>query len=558
MSSAIYVEQSDAYSYDIVAHEFGHYMSWAGGFLSSAPPPTSHTWQSHMINAASTSPSAAGGKLNRAQGLANAMDEGFADYFAAGVGAYWTALGSSIIGVGDPSGNGEPILHGATFSGYSSGGFPNVTVSFQHSLINLRNSTDKGAGEDTEGTIARILWGINYGGYSLAGAPGAPYQYHSTGIGAVDYGVWSLLVSAKPVSLSDLLVDVLTTDSPTPAERLGLNELLAQNGVPPIPIPVPQQQGAPAPGAGTSNAGPTVLVAGASIMMPIFTANIPQIANPPGGVSDDQLNAFAFVFLDSDYNEIDDIPGIGADGFDEAESVANSSGVYVGGGYIAPMDESVATVSWQPTAQQWQAITNAGAAYWEVVGRDSTEYFPSVDGQSTAPAGFVRTGDYASAAQPITIVEAPTVSAGSAQEGNTGTIQILLAQPAPVDETVDYQATDITAAWGTNYTFASASYPDGTPVGGGGALPERGTIVIAAGQQEVDITVQTTNQNSTDDKTFGLIAWLDGASQPELDPDGVFTINGSQSTSGGGSGGPLDTPTLNANAKWTVHYALAA
>ena len=263
------------------------------------------------------------------------------------------------------------------------------------------------------------------------------------------------------------------------------------------PDPNPQQQGAlpndeGGGGDGGDDDGVQTYSYNPGGPAPVFSFNIPQVTDPPAGVPADELNAFSVVFLDANYNEIDytyidsngDYSAV-LDGFTGLAAVTNSSGVFVGGSYIAPLDESASTVSWQPSGAEWQAIAAANPAYWEVVGRDGAEYFPIVDGQSTAPAGFVDTGDYTSAAQPITVLPAPQVQISYPNDPIDDiaiaeiTIPYTISQPLTVNYNL-YTQTLTPGPYGGDSVTSTLSQAGG------------GSVTIPAGSDEADIDLPGT------------------------------------------------------------------
>ena len=200
-------------------------------------------------------------------------------------------------------------------------------------------------------------------------------------------GVWQLISKAAGagggngvLNVDGLWKQIQTAAAALPAPDgakyvMAAAALLQAQGMTVVPNAVPQQQGAlPLP----NNGGVQTYSYLPGGTPPTFQFTIPQVTDPPAGVAADELNAFSVVFLDANYNEIDysvvysygDYSAEDVDGFTGSPAVANSSGVFVGGSYIAPMDESVGTVSWQPTEAEWQVIAAANPAYWEVVGRD--------------------------------------------------------------------------------------------------------------------------------------------------------------------------------------------
>ena len=61
-SATIKVPQDQAYAYERVAHEYGHYMAAAAGFFNNVPS-ADHDWGRDMVGA-----EAAGGKLTKRRG----------------------------------------------------------------------------------------------------------------------------------------------------------------------------------------------------------------------------------------------------------------------------------------------------------------------------------------------------------------------------------------------------------------------------------------------------------------------------------------------------------
>ncbi|HEY1746700.1 MAG TPA: hypothetical protein VGG11_08060, partial [Xanthobacteraceae bacterium] len=269
-SATIYVPQSSGYDYEEVAHEFGHYMAAAAGFFNYLPP-THHAWDESMIGAETE----AGGKLDRAQGLQGAMNEGFADYFAVAAAAAQANGSLNLYGVG--TGTTASMYFAMEFTGWN-GAYPDVGEAEAHSLT---DPDEPGEGEGYESTVARVMYGLAFGGYSVPEGA-AVYQL------SAPTSVWSILASAQPPqSLTALLKAAVKQQPPvSPQQWAGLGQLQQDNNV---------------SAAAAVNAKTPLTATGAP---PVFVATLPTEAN---GIL--AQNAAEPLFFDSSFTPIP-VPGL--------------------------------------------------------------------------------------------------------------------------------------------------------------------------------------------------------------------------------------------------------
>ncbi len=129
------VNSDDAFDWGVLLHEYGHYVASLIGLLNTTPVARSHHnfwWNMTSYEA------------DKAQGIAIAWDEGFADFFSQMV---QKAMDASSLGLAHVGGS-PPI-------------YIDLTPGEQLSLrldVSGTNAKPPSLGEDNESSIARVLW----------------------------------------------------------------------------------------------------------------------------------------------------------------------------------------------------------------------------------------------------------------------------------------------------------------------------------------------------------------------------------------------------------------
>jgi hypothetical protein len=129
------INQEDAFDWGVLLHEYGHFIASQIGILNTTRLSSSdHSLTLNMANK----------EGSKAQGLAIAWNEGFADFFSQMV---QLVMGTSSLGLSDVGGS-PPIYVDYT---------PTEDVSFQ---LNVPGTTSPypSLGEDNEAAVARVLW----------------------------------------------------------------------------------------------------------------------------------------------------------------------------------------------------------------------------------------------------------------------------------------------------------------------------------------------------------------------------------------------------------------
>jgi hypothetical protein len=130
------INEDDAFDWGVLLHEYGHYVATLLGIDNTTPVSSSdHLLAWNMTNHENNV---------KAEGLAIAWNEGFADFFSQMV---QDAMGTSSLGLPDVGAT-PP-----TYIDYT----PTETISFQ---LNLPGNTSHAPslGEDSEVSVARVLW----------------------------------------------------------------------------------------------------------------------------------------------------------------------------------------------------------------------------------------------------------------------------------------------------------------------------------------------------------------------------------------------------------------
>jgi uncharacterized membrane protein YgcG len=531
----IQLGQNFEYAVDLIVHEYGHFVADESGFADDSIPDgkTDHyPWASL---------SAVAGSKN--VGVALAFQEGWANYYSIVaqlnqppvMSVAWTGQSVALAGEHDTSYSNIVVSSGQVQQQFS---FDLASNSY---FGQSSPYTAPLGGDDNEVVIARFL-------YDLANSPliGQPavFQYAD---GSMPVLHVAGLMPAQ--TLSDLWRNLMrgVTDN---GQRMQLGAMLEQERVMAYNLAV-TVNGAPPAGPLSASTLPVFNWSVPTYMNAVVNNNVTPATATPTRVPYPVGNAFSIEFFDANNQQITDPnnpkgpDAMPEDGFEGTVSTlaAGTTAPAIGGSFTTLTANQAATAagasiqfSWQPTQNQWKYLVSKNVAYWVIISRSSPDYGPPA-AQNAQPflqgGNFVPTGDYWSGAQPITIAQAPAVGAGSAVQGQTGIIQITLAQPAPVNETIDYEVTNETASWGTNFTLAYVSYPDEAPLAGAAPL-QTGTVYIPAGQTEVDVTVQTYDVDEDTTIDFQFSAWLDGDNSDTSSGD--FQIYSDQSGSGGGSG----------------------
>jgi hypothetical protein len=129
------INEDDAFDWGVLLHEYGHFVASLIGIDNSTPVSSNkHELGWNMTDH----------EGNKAQGLAIAWDEGFADFFSQMV---QQVMGTSSLGLTDVGGT-PP-----TYVDYT----PTGTISFRLD-VSGNTSPDRSLGEDNELSVARVLW----------------------------------------------------------------------------------------------------------------------------------------------------------------------------------------------------------------------------------------------------------------------------------------------------------------------------------------------------------------------------------------------------------------
>jgi hypothetical protein len=140
-SNRIFIRGSQAYSYDTVAHEYGHWLLIAAGIRQ--------TGMSHQLDQNLRYHTV--GAETAASALAAAFSEGWADYFAV---ASQSDTGSVPPAIATASG----ANYVKTYISVSGGVYQNYSVNLANGALDTANPS---YGEDNEVSVARILYGVD-------------------------------------------------------------------------------------------------------------------------------------------------------------------------------------------------------------------------------------------------------------------------------------------------------------------------------------------------------------------------------------------------------------
>ena len=186
---SIYIPYADAFDWDVIEHEYGHYVADVYGLIASF---TGNNWHYYTKNLADE-------YHNKSKGISMAWNEGWATYFAINVQKQMNASSMNIPNVGD-------ILYQDT-----------VDQEIEYSIESKPNEVEHW-GEANETAVSAVLFditdGINTNEADYISVPNA--------------SIWNVLKNNSPKSLSEFVGDYRSSSSISAYNRARLGSTLTQ------------------------------------------------------------------------------------------------------------------------------------------------------------------------------------------------------------------------------------------------------------------------------------------------------------------------------------------